>query len=75
MQNSGLENQVSSTKTSGARVIPVNRTAAIEDVRTTLLTVSALLQAFRTFSVPFTAGSITSTYINNYITEQSIFNE
>ena len=61
-QYCGLENQVSSTTTSGSRGWPVNRTAAVEDVKTTLLTEESLLHALRTFSVPFTAGSITSTY-------------
>uniref|UniRef100_A0A7C9AQF5 Uncharacterized protein n=1 Tax=Opuntia streptacantha TaxID=393608 RepID=A0A7C9AQF5_OPUST len=61
-QCSGLENQHSSTITLGVRGCPVNRTADIEDVKITLLTDALLLQAPRTLSVPFTAGSSTSAW-------------
>lgn len=64
-QNCGLENQVSSTTTSAARGTPVNRTAAVEDVNTTLVTEATLLHEFRTFSVPFIAGSSSSAYMHS----------
>jgi hypothetical protein len=60
-QSSGTENHFSSTTTPGDKGFSVNTTAAIDDVKTTLFTEEAFLQEARTFSVPFTAGSINST--------------
>lgn len=60
LQKAGSENQVSSTTTSGVRGFPLNATAVIEDVMTTLLTDCTFAHELRTLSVPFTAGSIIS---------------
>lgn len=60
LQRSGLENQVSSTTTSGVLGLPLKATAATEDVTTTLLTDEAFEHEPSTFSVPFNAGSISS---------------
>lgn len=60
-QNTGSENHVSSTTVSGPLGLRLNATVTIEDVRTTLLTDDSLLHDCRTFTVPFTAGSISST--------------
>ena len=54
---SGSENQLSSTVTSVLRGFPVHKTAAIEEVRTTLFIDENFAHELRTFSVPFTAGS------------------
>ena len=59
-QKAGSENQVSSTVTSGVRGFPLNETAAIEDVKMTLLIDGTLAHDLRTLSVPFNAGSTTS---------------
>ena len=66
-QSSGMENDVSSTTTSGDKGFSVNTTAAIDDVRITLFTDAAFLQEPRTFSVPLTAGSINSTLKNTFV--------
>ena len=60
LQRSGSENQVSSTTTSGVRGLPLYKTAATEDVKTTLLTLGALAHDPKTLSVPFNAGSTNS---------------
>ena len=60
LQSSGSENQVSSTTTSGVRDFLLNKTAAIEDVKTTRLTDGDFAHELRTLSVPFTAGSSSS---------------
>lgn len=62
LHTSGSENQLSSTTTSGVRGLPLYATAAIEDVNTTLLIDGAFAHDPRTFSVPFNAGSINSTW-------------
>ena len=59
-QTAGSTNHVSSTITSGVRA-PVDATEAMEDVTTTLFTDGTFMQDLRTLSVPFTAGSISST--------------
>lgn len=59
-QTARSENQDSSIITSGARGLPLNATAAIEDVITTLLIDGTLAHDLRTLSVPFRAGSISS---------------
>lgn len=59
-QTATSENQDSSTTTSGARGFPLNATAAMEDVITTLLIDGTLAHDLRTLRVPFKAGSISS---------------
>lgn len=59
-QNTGSENQVSSTTTSGVRGFPLKETEAMEDVRITLFIEGVFVHDLRTLSVPFTAGSISS---------------
>ena len=59
-QKVGLEKEFSSSCTSGVRGFPLNATATIEDIITTLLTEEALQHELRFFIVPFTAGSISS---------------
>lgn len=54
------ENQVSSTTTSGVRGLPLNITAAIEEVITTLLMEETFAHDLSTLSVPLTAGSRSS---------------
>lgn len=61
-QKSGSENHVSSIITSGARGFPLNATAAMDDVMTTLLIQGTLVHDLRTLSVPFNAGSISSAW-------------
>jgi len=45
---------------SGVRGIPLKATAAIDEVKTTLLTEEVFKQELRTLIVPFTAGSSNS---------------
>jgi len=59
-QPSRVENQVSSTTVSLVKGLPVRNTAAVEEDKITLLMEDTFAQEFRTFSVPFTAGSIIS---------------
>jgi hypothetical protein len=66
-QNSGIENQVSSTTTSGFLGFPLCSTAAIDDVTITLFKEEALAQDLSTFSVPLTAGSINSAYKKYFV--------
>ena len=56
----GSENQDSSITVCGVRGFPVCITAAIEDVKTTLLTDGTFAHDLRTLSVPFTAASTIS---------------
>lgn len=49
---------------SGVRGIPLKATAAIDEVKTTLLTEEVFKHELRTLIVPFTAGSSNSAYIN-----------
>lgn len=60
LQKNGSENQVSSTRTPGLSIFWLYATAAIDDVRTTLLTDGNLAHDLNTLIVPFTAGSISS---------------
>lgn len=60
LQKSGSDHQVSSTTTSGVRGLPLAKTAAMEDVKTTLLMDGVLAHDPSTLSVPFNAGSIKS---------------
>lgn len=62
LQNSWSENQVSSITVSGFRGCPLYATAAIEDVKTTRLIEGTFTQELSTLRVPFTAGSINSTW-------------
>jgi len=57
LQNSGSEYQLSSTTGLGFLGLSVNATAAIEEVKTTRLSVGEFTHDFRTLRVPFTAGS------------------
>ena len=61
-QKAGSENQVSSTITSEVRGFPLYITATMDDVTTTLLIAGTFAHDLRTLSVPFTAGSINSTW-------------
>nr|GMC90717.1 hypothetical protein EUGRSUZ_G03337 [Ipomoea batatas] len=58
--SSRSENQVSSIITSGLTGFPVTIIVAIEDVITTRLTEDAFAHDLRTLSVPFNAGSTSS---------------
>ena len=62
LQNSGSENHVSSTTTSGVLGLPLNSTAQIDDVKTTHFTDGDFAHDWRTLRVPFTAGSINSAW-------------
>lgn len=57
----GSVKKVSSTTSFGPNLVSGARTAAMDDVKMTLLTEDTLVQVLRTLIVPLTAGSIIST--------------